>query len=146
MCWGQVKKEHLNNCFWANCMALIMGDTPQYPLYSRHSLFVTFFFKKLKLISSAHASIFHSDKLKLLWDTNDIGGCFGPKLWTTWTLLNFLTVAATFILIIFWDFLMFYQIFLWPQVKWHAITTYKRRIYKLPHKLPNNLRVRILGN
>ena len=32
------------------------------------------------------------------------------------------------------------------QVKQCAILTYKHGIYKLPHELPNNLRVRILGN
>ena len=40
---------------------------------------------------------------------------------------------------------MFYQIFLSPQVKRWAIITYKHGIYKLPHKLPHDLRLRILG-
>ena len=48
--------------------------------------------------------------------------------------------------ITFWDFLVFYQILLSPQVKQCAIITYKHGIYDLPHKLPNNLRLRILGN
>ena len=48
--------------------------------------------------------------------------------------------------IIFWDFSMFYQIFLLPQVKRCAIITYKHGIYELPHELPNDLRLRILGN
>ena len=39
------------------------------------------------------------------------------------------------IIFIFWDFLMFYQIFLSPQVKWCAFTTYKHGIYELPHDL-----------
>ena len=39
-----------------------------------------------------------------------------------------------------------YQIFLSPQVKRWAIITYKRGIYELPHELPNDLRLRILGN
>ena len=42
----------------------------------------------------------------------------------------------------FWDFSMFYQIFLSPQVKWCAIITYKHGIYELP----NDLRLRKLGN
>ena len=33
-----------------------------------------------------------------------------------------------------------------PQVKRCAIITYKHEIYELPHDLPNNLRLRILGN
>ena len=41
---------------------------------------------------------------------------------------------------------MFYQIFLSPQVKRCAIITYKHDIYELPYELPNDLRLRILGN
>ena len=41
---------------------------------------------------------------------------------------------------------MLYQIFLSPQVKRWAIVTYKHGIYELPHKLPNDLRLRKLGN
>ena len=42
---------------------------------------------------------------------------------------------------------MFYQIFFSPQVKRGAIIiTYKHGIYELPHQLPNDLRLRILGN
>ena len=40
----------------------------------------------------------------------------------------------------------FDQIFLTPQVKGCAIITYKQGIYELPHELPNELRLRILGN
>ena len=48
--------------------------------------------------------------------------------------------------IIFWDYLMFYQIFLSPQVKQWAIITYKHGIYQFPQELPNHLRLRIPGN
>ena len=41
--------------------------------------------------------------------------------------------------IIFWDFSMFYQIFLSPQVKRCAIITYEHGTYELPHELPNDL-------
>ena len=41
---------------------------------------------------------------------------------------------------------MFYQIFLSPQVKQCAIITYEDGIYDLPHELPNDLKLRILGN
>ena len=37
-----------------------------------------------------------------------------------------------------WDFSMFYQIFLSPQVKRWAIITYKRGIFELSHELPND--------
>ena len=41
---------------------------------------------------------------------------------------------------------MFHQSFLSPQVKQLAIITYKHGIYELPRELPNDLRLRILGN
>ena len=52
----------------------------------------------------------------------------------------------TIIFIIFSDFLMFYQIFLSPQVKRSAIISNKHGIYQLPRHLPNDLRLRTLGN
>ena len=48
--------------------------------------------------------------------------------------------------IILRDFLMFYQIFLSPQVMRNAIVTNKQRAYELPHELSNYLRLTILGN
>ena len=50
------------------------------------------------------------------------------------------------VFIIFWDLLMFYQILLSPKVKQSAIICNKHGIYKLPHKFPNDLRLRTLGN
>ena len=47
--------------------------------------------------------------------------------------------------IIFQDFLMFQQIFLSPQVKRIMIISTKHVIYELPHELPNDLRIWILG-
>ena len=44
---------------------------------------------------------------------------------------------------------MFYQILLLSQVKRWVLITYKNDMYELPHKLPNDLRLRIfskLGN
>ena len=40
---------------------------------------------------------------------------------------------------------MFYQIFFSSQVKRCAIITYKHGIYQLPHELPNDLDLKILG-
>ena len=40
---------------------------------------------------------------------------------------------------------MFYQILISPQVNRWEIITYKHGIYKLPHKLPNDLRPINLG-
>ena len=53
---------------------------------------------------------------------------------------------VTIMEIILWDFLMFYQIFLSPQVKRSGIISNKQDLYKLPHKLLNDLRLRILEN
>ena len=47
--------------------------------------------------------------------------------------------------IILWNFLMFYQIFLSPQVKRNAIISNKG-LSELPHELSNDLRFRTLGN
>ena len=49
-------------------------------------------------------------------------------------------ILQTIIFIIFWDSLMFYQIFLSRQVKPYAIISYKHGTYELPNDL------RILGN
>ena len=40
----------------------------------------------------------------------------------------------------------FYQIFLSPQMKRWTVITYKHGIYELPNELPNDLRLRKLGN
>ena len=50
------------------------------------------------------------------------------------------------IFLIFGDALMFYHIFLSPQVKRWAVITNKHGIHQLPHELSNALRLRILGN
>ena len=50
--------------------------------------------------------------------------------------------VTTISLIIFWDFSMFYQIFLSSQVKRWAIITYKHGINELQNELPNDLRLR----
>ena len=47
----------------------------------------------------------------------------------------------TIMVIIFLDFLMFYQIFLSPQVKQIVIISNRHGIYELPHELPNNLKL-----
>ena len=57
-----------------------------------------------------------------------------------------MNVGPTIIFIIFLDILMFYKIFLSPQVKQCAIITYKHGIFELPQELPNDLRLRILEN
>ena len=54
--------------------------------------------------------------------------------------------VPTIIFKIFRYSLMFYQIFLSPQIKRWAIITFKHGIYELLHELPNDLRLRILGN
>ena len=56
------------------------------------------------------------------------------------------SLPPTITLIIFWDFLMFHQVFLLPQVKRNAIFSNKHGVYELPSKLLNDLKVRILEN
>ena len=51
--------------------------------------------------------------------------------------------VAAILVIIFWNFLMFYQIFLSPQMKRIVIISDKHGIYELPHELPNDLRLEI---
>ena len=41
---------------------------------------------------------------------------------------------------------MFYQTFASPQERRCVIITYKDGMYELPHELPNDLGLRILGN
>ena len=41
---------------------------------------------------------------------------------------------------------MFYKVFFWPQVKQSVIISNKHGIYKLTHELPDDLRLKILGN
>ena len=53
---------------------------------------------------------------------------------------------ATISFVIFWDFSMFYQIFFSSQMKRCANITYKHCFYELPHELPKDLRLRILGS
>ena len=48
--------------------------------------------------------------------------------------------------IILWDILNFYQILLLVQVKRSAIISNKQGVYELPDELPDDLRLRILGN
>ena len=45
-----------------------------------------------------------------------------------------------------WDFLMFHQIFVSPQMKRSTIISKKQGVYELSHELPNDLRLRILEN
>ena len=57
-----------------------------------------------------------------------------------------LNIEATIVFIIFRDILLFYQIFLSPNVKRWAVIAYKHFIYELPNELPRGLRLSILGN
>ena len=53
--------------------------------------------------------------------------------------------ASTTMDIIFEDFLTLYQNFFSPQVKRSVIISNKHGIYKLPHELLNDLRLRKVG-
>ena len=70
------------------------------------------------LLSSNHDTVMH-----ILLETSVIG------------------MQPTISFIVCWDFSMFYQIFLSPEVKRGAIITYKHDISELPHELLNDLRL-----
>ena len=53
---------------------------------------------------------------------------------------------ATTMFKIFSDILIDEQIFFSPQVKGSMIISNEHGIHELPHELPNDLRLRILGN
>ena len=46
--------------------------------------------------------------------------------------------------IIYWNFATFYKRFNSTQVKWQLIFSIKNIEYKLPHKLPNDVKLKIL--
>ena len=54
-------------------------------------------------------------------------------------------IFQTISVIIFWDFLIFYQIFVSPRVKRIVIISNNHGIYELSRALPNDVRLRILG-
>ena len=68
------------------------------------------------------------------------------KLWKEFRLSFLLTLSSTTSFIMFWNFSMFYQTFLSPQLKRCVIITYKHGMYELPHQLLTDLKLRILGN
>ena len=67
---------------------------------------------------------------------------YGKNVLTKIRKLEKTMIKSTISFIIFWDCLMFYQIFLLPQLKQWAIITYRHGIYELV----NDVRLRILGN
>ena len=81
---------------------------------------------------------------------------FKQQIWIVDTVLKKFHVSIRFIkcfaklklttvmVLIFWDFLMCYQILFSPQVKWSVIIRNEHGIYKLPHELLNVSRIRTL--
>ena len=64
----------------------------------------------------------------------------------TFSSMSFYSNFTIIMVILFWVFLMFYQIFLFPQVKQSKIISNKHGIYKMPHEMLNDVKLRILGN
>ena len=52
-------------------------------------------------------------------------------------------IFCSTLVVTFWNFLLFYQIFLPSQVKRNVFTSNKNGTYELPHELPNDIRLRI---
>ena len=72
---------------------------------------------------------------------------FGPilvQIWATKTFSVGFTSTAT-IDIMFWEFLVLYQLRFSPNVKRSVIISNKFGIYEVLHELPNDLRLRNLG-
>ena len=61
-------------------------------------------------------------------------------------LIPYLDFLTTIMIIIFWDFFMFDQTFLSPQLEWTVIISNKYGIYELPDNLANDIGLRVLGN
>ena len=53
---------------------------------------------------------------------------------------------STVLVIIFWNFAMFYERSESPQVKENLISSITNLIYELPHEFSNDLKLTILGN
>ena len=63
-----------------------------------------------------------------------------------WNFQGTIFIWTTIMNIIFWDFLILYQISLSPQVKRSVFISNKHDIYELPQELPNDLKlIRKLG-
>ena len=74
------------------------------------------------------------------WDT-EISQILKKKKKKKWVndITSISIQISTIMEIILWDFLMFYQIFLSPQVKRSAIISNKQGIYELPQENQENL-------
>ena len=62
-------------------------------------------------------------------------------IWQVVFKLKYLFCQEVSIVIIFWGFLIFKQIFFSPQVKRRVIIGIKHGMYELPHELSNDLRL-----
>ena len=82
---------------------------------------------------------------KARWNNKDFGHFIGCSKVGSASLKEF-DETSTILVIIFWDILMFDKIFVSPQVKWMVIISNKHGIYELPYELPNDLRLKTLGN
>ena len=123
---GTLKKQEPNKQIYSNfyqkkflISSHYLAHSPSTSLIKNQILFIKIFY--LKSFGIFHESFF---------------------LWSFFVIL----IISTIIFIIFWNFLMFYQIFLSTQVKGCTITTCTHDIYKLPHEFPNDLRLSILRN
>ena len=70
------------------------------------------------------------------------------KQWLRTTVIHSLVgrSSTTILVIIFWHFLIIQHRSESPQINEYLISSITNLVQELPHKLPNNLRLRILGN
>ena len=59
---------------------------------------------------------------------------------------KFMCAFTKILVMMFWNFIMFQYKSDLPQVKQKLVSSTKNLVYKFPHELPNNLRLRMLGN
>ena len=70
--------------------------------------------------------------------------CAGDEV--VMTIFSVHNMKTTILVIIFWNFRLCWHRFDSPQVKRNLISSMANLVYELSHTLPNDLRLRILGN
>ena len=129
--------------FWSECRKIRSRKTPNTDsFYEVYASCIKYLDQSSTIIASSNKYTPNIDLVYSLSPTLKLNT--KKQRWTKNQLfLKFcLFHNATIIFIRFWDFFMFYQVFLSPQVRRCAIISYKHGIYELPHELPKDSRLR----
>ena len=73
-------------------------------------------------------------------------GCFSKFFPIYKYILGFYECWSTILVIIFWHFSIIYLRSESPQVKQYLLSSITKLVHEFPHKLPKDLRLRIVGN